>query len=109
MWAGNWREGTISKLDPEDGEVARFPAGPLPYDFVRDSLGPLVYGMIFDGTHVWTANSHEGTISRMNLDGTVAASYPAGAGVARMEFDGANIWATNTSDDTVIKITLPER
>ena len=107
VWAANWREGTISKLSQDEGEVARFDAGPLPYDIVRDALGPLVYGLTFDGSNVWTANSADGTVSRMNLDGEVVATYPVGAGPALLEFDGRNIWVTNTSDDTVTKITLP--
>ena len=108
VWAANWREGTISKISQDTGEVARFSAGPLPYDIVRDALGPLVYGLEFDGTDVWTANSADGTVSRMNLEGEVVATYPVGAGSGRLAFDGTSIWVTNTSDDTVTKLTLPE-
>ena len=53
------------------------------------------------------ANSASGTLSHMDTDGRILATYSAGGGPAKITFDGESLWVTNTADNTVSKITHP--
>jgi len=61
----------------------------------------------FDGTHIWTANSSDDTVSKIvAATGVVAATIGVGNGPMGVAFDGTHIWVTNSSDDTVSKIPV---
>ena len=66
-------------------------------------LRPL--GVAFDGTHIWTANYNDNTVSKIDAatgDVTVAVGNKP-YGVA---FDGTHIWVVNHGDGTVSKIPV---
>ena len=96
----------LSKLTFDGEEVGRFPVGTIPYRIVFDGVGELPFDIAFDGEAMWTANSGDGTASRISLDGDIIGVYPVGSAPANVLFDGEAIWVTNTSDDTVSKITF---
>ena len=51
---------------------------------VKEGVGPIV--LFFDGEHIWTANSMDGTVAKLSLDGEVVATYPVGAAPAKNTF-----------------------
>jgi DNA-binding beta-propeller fold protein YncE len=79
----------------------------LPQDVALPGVGVLPFGLYFDGQHMWVANSASGTLSSMDTDGRILATYSAGGGPAKLTSDGESLWVTNTADNTVSKITFP--
>jgi len=64
-------------------------------------------GVAFDGTHIWTANYGDGTVSKIvAATGVVAATIDVGNGPYGVAFDGTHIWTANNGDDTVSKIPV---
>src|ERR1700686_5646417 len=60
------------------------------------------YGLAFDGQNIWSANSGEGTVTKLRAsDGAELGTFPAGHLATGVVFDGANIWGTNSGDNTV--------
>ena len=69
------------------------------------TVGNSPFGVAFDGTHIWTANYSDSTVSKIvAATGAVDATIGVGDGPLRVAFDGTHIWVTNASDDTVSKI-----
>src|ERR1700686_3143235 len=63
------------------------------------------YGLAFDGQNVWSANSGEGTVTKLRAsDGTNLGNFPAGNGPIGVAFDGASMWVANYWDGTVSKL-----
>jgi len=62
------------------------------------------YGIAFDGANIWTANSGEGTVSKLRAsDGAMLGSFTVGGTPNFVVFDGANVWVT-VSPNTVSKL-----
>ncbi len=62
------------------------------------------YGVAFDGQSIWTANSGEGTVSKLRAsDGATLGTFAVGGQPNGVVFDGANVWVT-VSPNTVTKL-----
>ena len=59
---------------------------------------------MFDGEHIWVANSVDHTVSKLALDGTVVGAFPVGQGPIALAFDGKNIWVANWRENTLSKV-----
>ena len=57
----------------------------------------------FDGTDMWICNLYESTVTRMNLAGSIVATYPVGGAPRDLAFDGSNMWIIS-ADGKVTKI-----
>ncbi len=58
-----------------------------------------------DGTHVWVANSNDGTVSEIETSsGAVIDTIPVGSAPAGVSSDGTHVWVTNEDEDTVSEI-----
>jgi DNA-binding beta-propeller fold protein YncE len=69
------------------------------------TVGQQPYGVAFDGANIWTANSGDGTVSKLRAsDGTLLGTFKVGNTPYGMTFDGANMWVTNSGDNTVTKL-----
>ena len=65
------------------------------------------WGVAFDGTHIWTVNGSDGTVSKIVAStGVVAATITVGDSPWGVAFDGTHMWVANSSDDTVSKIPV---
>jgi hypothetical protein len=61
------------------------------------------YGLAFDGESIWTANSGEGTVTKLRTsDGAILGTFDVGGQPNGVVFDGANVWVT-VSPNSVIK------
>ena len=71
------------------------------------TVGNSPFGVAFDGTHIWTANYSDSTVSKIvAATGVVAATIDVGNGPFGVAFDGTHIWTANGNDDTVSKIPV---
>src|ERR1700690_3950207 len=62
------------------------------------------YGLAFDGQNIWSANSGEGTVSKLRAsDGAALGTFTVGGQPNGVVFDGANVWVT-VSPNTVSKL-----
>jgi len=53
------------------------------------------YGLAFDGQNMWSANSAEGTVSKLRAsDGKTLGTFNVPCCPYGLAFDGANIWVT---------------
>ncbi|MDG2027934.1 MAG: S-layer homology domain-containing protein, partial [Acidimicrobiales bacterium] len=68
-------------------------------------VGNIPSGVAFDGTHIWTANYGDGTVSKIvAATGAVEDTITVGDFPYGVAFDGTHIWVANLGDDTVSKI-----
>lgn len=79
---------------------------PSPQPFV---LGSNPIGMTYDGLNLWTANDGTGpgtgSVSRVNLNGTVVTTFTTGFSQPRgILFDGANLWVTDAGDTSLKRV-----
>lgn len=57
------------------------------------------WGIVFDGTHWWTTNAGDGTVTKRDTSGAAVASFSAALDKARgVTSDGADLWIAG--DDT---------
>ena len=57
-------------------------------------------GLLFDGEHIWVANSFDHTVSKLARDGTVVGTFPVGKGPIALALDGKDIWVANSGIET---------
>ncbi len=58
-----------------------------------------------DGTHVWTANFGDNTVTEINAStGSVVQTIPVGNAPCCLSSDGTNVWVSNFNDGTVTEI-----
>ena len=70
-------------------------------------VGDVPEGVAFDGTHIWTANSNDGMVSKIvAATGVVTATIDIGNVPNAVAFDGTHIWTTDCGDRTVSKIAV---
>src|SRR5579864_1804940 len=62
----------------------------------RFKVGNQPYGVAFDGANIWTANSGDGSVTKLRAsDGELLGTFRVGGGPYGVTFDGANIWVSN--------------
>jgi DNA-binding beta-propeller fold protein YncE len=59
------------------------------------AVGSNPLGMVFDGAHIWVANSGDDTVTRLTREGAVDGSVTVPTAPFFMAFDGYNIWVTH--------------
>ena len=65
--------------------------------------------VVFDGTHLWVANSGGSTLTEVNpSDGSVVQVLSGFAGPQGMAFDGRHLWVANENDDLVTEINTSD-
>jgi len=64
------------------------------------------FGLAFDGTSIWIANSGSDTVSKMNpaTGAMTQTALPSGSLPLEVAFDGTNIWVTDNGTGQVSKI-----
>ena len=72
-------------------------------------VGKEPVGIVFDGASIWTANSGDNTVTKLQAsDGTVLGTFSSGGGQPNgLTFDGANIWvpsAVSQGNGSVYKL-----
>jgi hypothetical protein len=69
------------------------------------TVGQQPYGVAFDGANIWTANSADGTVTKLRAaDGAVLGTFKVGNTPYGVTCDGANMWVSNSGDGTVTKL-----
>src|SRR5579863_8761321 len=69
------------------------------------TVGQQPYGVAFDGENIWTANSGDGTVTKLRAaDGATLGTFKVGTTPYGVTFDGANVWVSNSSDGSVTKL-----
>jgi hypothetical protein len=69
------------------------------------AVGNDPWGVAFDGTNIWVANRHDGTVTKMLAStGAIVHRYFVGDTPEGIAFDGTNIWTANNVDSTVTKL-----
>lgn len=64
-------------------------------------------GIAFDGTHVWTTNSGDDTVSRIDTATGSRDDFPSGGTYPfGITFDGDHIWVANRDSDNVARIDV---
>jgi hypothetical protein len=98
VWTGT-DTGIIGKTSIVDNSVTTVTSG-------LEGFGAMT-GMLFDGSNVsvtFRSNGGNGSIFRLNSDGTIANTQTTGPGAGRPVFDGTNIWVPNQVNNTVTVI-----
>src|SRR5215472_14783786 len=65
--------------------------------FTTFPVGKEPVGIAFDGANIWTANSGDGTVTKLRAsDGTVLGTFSSvGSAPTGVTFDGADIWVSS--------------
>lgn len=81
IWTANWNDGTVTKLQANDGTVlGTFSSG-----------GGDPYGVTFDGANIWVSNE-SGSVSKLRASDGKNLGMFAVALPGWMTFDSDNIW-----------------
>ena len=85
IWAANFGDGTVSKIQANDGTVlGTFKVG----------FSPI--GVTFDGANIWVSDNATNTVTKLRAsDGRILGTFTVGSNPSApfwMTFDGANIW-----------------
>ena len=132
IWVANFADGTVTKLQANDGKVlGTFAAGTNPAHLAFDGANIWVTasqtgliklrasdgaslktistfdaeGVVFDGIYIWVANYANGTVTRyVALNGTNGGTFTVGNLPYALTSDGVNIWVANNGDNTVTEL-----
>ena len=97
MWVTNWGDGTVSRIDPESGEVISVTGLP--------SGSP--QGLVAAGDSMYVGSSELGEVFRIDPDtNTVDGIIPTGGGTRDLVPVGDELWVAEFDDDTVSSYTL---
>lgn len=99
MWTANANANSVSRIT-SGGTVTDFPlpAGSRPVGLALDQPGYSASGPMDTGLYLWTANSGNDTISKIEVDsGSVVATYPVGYGPQALAFDGTYLWVVQAA------------
>lgn len=92
-WVTNAEGGTVSRLDPEDGEVV-----------ATIEVGGEVIGVAADAEAAWVADTDAGTVLRYPVDGGDPASVAVGAQPRIVALTGSDVWVTLLGDNAVARV-----
>jgi hypothetical protein len=59
---------------------------------------------MFDGDNLWVSMYFDDQLIRMDLDGTILATFPVPRAPYEMAYDGVAVWVANLEDDAVTKV-----
>jgi DNA-binding beta-propeller fold protein YncE len=94
--AGRTSPGRVYMIDPTQ------PAGAV--TTLSSNLGNSPYGIAFDGSRIWTANS-TGSVSIVSLNPTSVTTVTTGFNAPfSMLYDGSNIWVIDIAANTLLKL-----
>jgi hypothetical protein len=69
------------------------------------AVGTFPYGIAFDGTYIWTANSQSNDVTKLLAStGTIVGTYPVGTAPRGIVYDGTNMWIANQASGAVTKL-----
>jgi YVTN family beta-propeller protein len=93
VWVTNALDRTVSRIDPETGDVIRIDVGGDPG------------GIAVGAEAVWVANSLDGTVSRIDpLTNREAATVPVGVTPTAVAVADGVVWVTSSEERNVTKI-----
>jgi len=61
-------------------------------------------GIAFDGQHIWTTNSADDTVTRIDVETGARADFPVGQYPFGIVFDGEWVWVANRDGNSVSRI-----
>jgi YVTN family beta-propeller protein len=71
------------------------------------TVGSGPFGVAFDGTYIWVANTSSNSVSKIDPStNTVTATVTGLSNPLGVAFDGTNIWVANYGSGTVSKTRL---
>jgi len=69
------------------------------------AVGKTPYGVAFDGSNIWIANSYSNTVTKLRAsDDAVIGNFVTGNYPFFLAYDGKNMWISNSGDNTVSKM-----
>jgi len=80
------------------GSVSKWVAG-LTSTFTNGFVAPV--GILFDGVNLWVTDYGDGSLKKLDSNGSVIQVTPVGAAPQLPIFDGSNIWVPNYGSNTV--------
>lgn len=94
IWVANFSDGTVTKLQANDGTVlGTYTVG----------AGTQPYGVTFDGANIWVSSISSATVTKLQAStGKILGTFSVGtfnSPPGFMTFDGANIWVPNGQDN----------
>jgi DNA-binding beta-propeller fold protein YncE len=91
VWTANplGPQGTVSRIDPDNGTTNNFTTGGNPL------------GILFDGTNLWVTDQRDNRLIKLDSNGNILQSIPVGGLPQFPVFDGSNIWVPNYSGPSV--------
>jgi hypothetical protein len=131
LWATNYNDGTVVKINITNGDLTPIPVGPKPtsiayhntYLWVTTAgnnkvnqisvggalLSSVLVGrrpscIISGGSYMWVANKDDNTISKVSNGGTVETFY-AGFTPASIAWDGSTIWVANYGSSEIVRMS----
>jgi hypothetical protein len=83
------------------------PTDTMPWSVTTVSGFNNIFGIVYDGSHMWVTSWGDKTIKKLDSAGNVLQSVPVGNQPGHPAFDGVNIWVPNYSsnDVTVVRAT----
>ncbi|MTA13398.1 MAG: hypothetical protein F2534_12430 [Actinobacteria bacterium] len=97
IWVSNRDSASLTQLDVNTGAVV---------NTISLSPGTSNYGLVWDGTHLWTNHNTFGVL-RINPSTEVVSpfSFPGGTGFA-LGFDGSHIWVPSRQNPVVSRVDI---
>jgi hypothetical protein len=65
-------------------------------------------GILYDGSDIWVTDQGDGTIKKLNSEGSIVLSLPVGNEPGQPIFDGTNIWVPNSDSDSVTVVRVKD-
>ena len=93
LWVSWWDKG-LHRIDPRTNRVVA----------IASTRAPYVNEVAVGGGFAWTPNEAEGTVSKVDRAGKVAAVYETGDGAHQMSFADGRLWVANQDVGTVTGI-----
>jgi YVTN family beta-propeller protein len=94
LWVTNTDEQTVSRVDPETGELRQ-----------TIGVGSGAGDVAADGRAVWVTNSLAGTVSRIDpRTNTVVQTIPLGGTPAAVALGPGTVWVANRDDQTISQL-----
>jgi YVTN family beta-propeller protein len=93
IWTSNTVDGTVSRVDPDTGQV----------DTIHVGLKPA--GLAVDAKAVWVADGEANTLDRVDPAFANTTPIPVGNAPAGVAISHDSVWVANTADGTVTRVS----